>query len=304
MKHCFTLSYKTKLLLNFTALFAVFTLIFVLFQYRRERQFKRELLEERLRCYANIVASHTDSTTQPLAPGDDLSPARFERMLPPELRLTIIDTEGHVRYENAGPRPEKMSNHLGRPEVQAALLPGEGSDIRVSTTEDRAYFYFAKSYGSRIVRVALPFNDTVQHFMKADNVFLWFVLILFPVVLVLLIYISDRFGKAVSGLKDFMRSADRGLVDYDRIEFPHSELGDIGRDIMEKYRELEKSNTVIANERERLLRHFHCDSSAAAHLGKIAHPANQPVGDAGRTAATAGDLQRAIVVAFDLENLR
>ena len=161
MKHCFTLSYKTKLLLNFTALFAVFTLIFVLFQYRRERQFKRELLEERLRCYANIVASHTDSTTQPLAPGDDLSPARFERMLPPELRLTIIDTEGHVRYENAGPRPEKMSNHLGRPEVQAALLQGEGSDIRVSTTEDRAYFYFAKSYGSRIVRVALPFNDTV-----------------------------------------------------------------------------------------------------------------------------------------------
>ncbi len=257
MKHFFTLSYKTKLLLNFTALFAVFTLIFVLFQYRRERQFKRELLEERLRCYANIVASHTDSTTLPLVPGDELSPARFERMLPPELRLTIIDTEGHVRFENAGPRPEKMSNHLGRPEVQAALLQGEGSDIRVSTTEDRAYFYFAKSYGNRIVRVALPFNDTVQHFMKADNVFLWFVLILFPVVLVLLIYISDRFGKAVSGLKVFMHAADRGLVDYDRIEFPHSELGDIGRTIMEKYRELEKSSTVIANERERLLRHFH-----------------------------------------------
>ena len=257
MKHTFTLSYKTKLLVNFTALFAVFTLIFVLFQYRRERQFKRELLEERLRCYANIVASHTDSTTLPLAPSGKLSPARFEQMLPPEMRLTIIDTEGHVRFENAGPRPEKMNNHLGRPEVQAALLQGEGSDIRVSTTEDRAYFYFAKSYGNRIVRVALPFNDTVQHFMKADNVFLWFVLILFPVVLVLLIYISDRFGKAVSGLKDFMHAADRGLVDYDRIEFPHSELGDIGRTIMEKYRELEKSSTVIANERERLLRHFH-----------------------------------------------
>ena len=44
MKHFITLSYKTKLLVNFTALFAVFTLIFVLFQYRRERQFKRELL--------------------------------------------------------------------------------------------------------------------------------------------------------------------------------------------------------------------------------------------------------------------
>ena len=86
MKHTFMLSYKTKLLVNFTALFAVFTLIFVLFQYRRERQFKRELLEERLRCYANIVASHTDSTTLPLAPSGKLSPARFEQMLPPASR--------------------------------------------------------------------------------------------------------------------------------------------------------------------------------------------------------------------------
>ncbi len=253
----FTLSYKSKLLLNFTALFAVFTLIFVMFQYRRERQYKRELLEERLRCYANMVASHADTTAVPFTASPSLTPTAFQRMLPPELRLTIIDTDGQVLFENAGHRPEEMNNHLGRPEVQAALLKGEGSDIRFSTTEDRAYFYFAKSYGARIVRVALPYNDTVQNFMKADNVFLWFVLILFPVVLVLLIYISDRFGKAVSGLKDFMRSADRGLVDYDRIDFPHSELGDIGRAIMEKYRQLEKSNTVIANERERLLRHFH-----------------------------------------------
>ena len=53
------LTYKTKLLLNFTALFAVFTLLLVLFQYNREKQYKRELLEERLRCYANVVAGQT-----------------------------------------------------------------------------------------------------------------------------------------------------------------------------------------------------------------------------------------------------
>ena len=93
--------------------------------------------------------------------------------------------------------------------------------------------------------------------MKADNVFLWFVLMLFPIALVVLIYISDRFGKAITGLRNFMQSADKGLVDYEHIQFPHSELGEIGRAIMEKYKLLEESNLQITLERERLMRHFH-----------------------------------------------
>ena len=248
------LTYKTKLLLNFTALFAVFTLLLVLFQYNREKQYKRELLEERLRCYANVVAGQTVDSLPATGHEAWQEPAE---LLPPELRLTIVDRRGKVLFENSGHRLEEMGNHLGRPEVQAALLRGEGSDIRLSTTEHREFFYFAKVFGPMVVRVALPYDATVQTFMKADNMFLWFVLMLFPVVLVLLIYISDRFGKAVTGLKLFMRSADRGLVDYDHIEFPRSDLGDVARGIMAKYRQLEESNRTIANERERLVRHFH-----------------------------------------------
>ena len=248
------LTYKTKLLLNFTALFAVFTLLLVLFQYNREKQYKRELLEERLRCYANVVAGQTVDS---LPATDHEAWQEPAELLPPELRLTIVDRRGKVLFENSGHRLEEMGNHLGRPEVQTALLRGEGSDIRLSTTEHREFFYFAKVFGPMVVRVALPYDATVQTFMKADNMFLWFVLMLFPVVLVLLIYISDRFGKAVTGLKQFMRSADRGLVDYDHIEFPRSDLGDVARGIMAKYRQLEESNRTIANERERLVRHFH-----------------------------------------------
>ena len=57
MKH---LSYKQKLLLNFTLLFALFTALLVVFQYNRERQYKRDLLDSRLRCYANVVAETID----------------------------------------------------------------------------------------------------------------------------------------------------------------------------------------------------------------------------------------------------
>ncbi len=248
------LSYKQKLLFNFTLLFAVFTALLVMFQYNRERQYKRDLLDSRLRSYADVVAGAVD---QERHHGDTLSFHDVTQVLPNELRLTVINHRGDVLYESTHHNIHEMGNHLHRPEVQAALRNVEGSDIRCSETDQNEYFYYAKVFDGYVVRVALPYDATVQDFMKADNVFLWFVLMLFPVALVLLIYISDRFGKSVSGLRVFMRSADRGLVDYNHISFPHTELGTIGRKIMEKYKQLEESSKQISLERERLKRHFH-----------------------------------------------
>lgn len=250
------MTYKSKLLVNFMALFAVFTLLLVMFQYNREKQYKRELLETRLRSYANVVAGAVNMAH---AVNDSTSFDALDRMLPSDLRLTVIGHQGNVIYESRSHGILEMGNHLDRPEVAMAeeSRDGEGVNIRCSATFHKDYFYFAKDYHGFIVRVALPFNAEVQNFMKADNVFLWFVLMLFPIALVLLIYISDRFGKAVSGLRNFMNSADRGLVDYERITFPQSELGKLGEKIMQKYKQLEDSSRQIALERERLLRHFH-----------------------------------------------
>lgn len=250
------MTYKSKLLVNFMALFAVFTLLLVMFQYNREKQYKRELLETRLRSYANVVAGAVNMAH---AVNDSTSFDALDRMLPSDLRLTVIGHWGNVIYESRSHGILEMGNHLDRPEVAMAeeSREGEGVNIRCSATFHKDYFYFAKDYHGFIVRVALPFNAEVQNFMKADNVFLWFVLMLFPIALVLLIYISDRFGKAVSGLRNFMNSADRGLVDYERITFPQSELGKLGEKIMQKYKQLEDSSRQIALERERLLRHFH-----------------------------------------------
>ncbi len=248
------MKYKTRLLLYFTLLFAVFTALLVLFQYNREHQYKHDLLDSRLRSYADVVAGAVDLETES---GDTAKYTDVLRILPHDLRLTVINKRGVVKFESTRHNIVEMGNHLSRPEVQAALNGAEGSDIRVSETDNREYFYYAKTYDGYIVRVALPYGDAVQSFMKADNVFLWFVLMLFPIALVALIYISDRFGKAVTGLRNFMRSADRGLVDYNHIVFPHSELGDIGRTIMEKYKQLEETSRQIALERERLMRHFH-----------------------------------------------
>lgn len=250
----FSYKYKGKLLLNFTALFAIFAAVLVAFQMHREHQYREELLYTRLRGYADVVANIFE-TERPERQKGELS--RLSHALPGDLRLTIISRSGTVLFESDGPAIDSMSNHLNRPEVKEAIDHVEGSDLRHSATTDTDYYYFAKSYGGFVVRLAQPYNYQIHTFLKADNIFLWFVLIIFPIVIVVLIYFSDKFGKAIAGLRHFIDSADRGLVDYAHITFPHTELGDISRSIMQKYKQLEESGRQVATERERLMRHLH-----------------------------------------------
>lgn len=247
-------SYNTRLLIALTMVFAAFTVILVLFQRQRETLYREDMLESRLRSYADLVAEALESD------GLKNDSTRFYSIvsfLPEELRLTVISRQGSVMYESSEFGAAELDSHQDRPEVQNALLKVEGNDIRKSITTGLTYYYYAKSYGSFLVRVALPYDISLQKYMKADNIFLWFVLALFPLAFITLFYLSNRFGKTVVLLRHFIQSAEKGLVDYDRIEFPHSELGDVGSKILNKYKELEESNHLIAKERERLLRHFH-----------------------------------------------
>lgn len=248
------LSYRSKLLLNFAALFIVFAVVLVCFQYHREKLYRWELLETRLRSYSDLVANSLESRG---VDNDSVQLATIMRMMPAELRLTVVSRQGKVKYDSNTGLGEKLDDHSNRPEVHQAIAHAEGCDVRLSHSTGVTYFYYAKSYGGFVVRVALPYTETVQNFMKADNVYLWFALLVFALMMLVLIRVSDHFGRALVSLRHFIQSADRGLIDYAHIEFPHTELGDIGRSIMLKYKQLEATGRQIAAERERLMRHFH-----------------------------------------------
>ena len=242
------LSYKTKLLTNFTALFTLFAIILVLFQGRREEQYKMGLLESRLRSYADLISGFECIKNKDI---DNEVAIPLLSSLPHELRITVLSPEGEVQYDSGEVSLGSMDNHLTRPEVVEAIQSHEGHFIRTSSTTQQPFFYFAKAYPDCIVRVALPYDSDVENLLKADNVFLWFVLMVFPIVLVLLIYVSDHFGKSITMLRRFIDSAERGLVDYNHIHFPDGELGQISRTILEKYKLLEDSHRAVLQEREK-----------------------------------------------------
>lgn len=248
------LSYKYKLLLSFTATFAVFAAVLVAFEMSHEQSYSARLLRERLQCYADLTAGIMERDTGRTATAKI---EHFVRMLPDSaIRLTIMRHNGSVLYESEHNAPERMGNHADRPEVAEALTKTDGYDIRESTTMKAEYFYYAKSYPHFIVRVALPYTPDIRNFLRPSSVFLWFVLIVFPIVIVMLIFLSDRMGKSISRLRTFINEAERGRLSYVKIDFPHSELGEIGRKIMEAYKELDEKGREARAGRERLLKHF------------------------------------------------
>ena len=60
----------------------------------------------------------------------------------PDIRLTWVDGQGKVLYDDEADS-ESLPNHLGRPEIQAALETGEGEIIRESDTMNMNTFYYA-----------------------------------------------------------------------------------------------------------------------------------------------------------------
>lgn len=245
------LSYKQRLFLYVAIIFAVFTFGILVFEDSREKRFKTEVLEEKLDAYSAIAnAAMMAHDTDKNSVLDSLM-----QLLPQNIRLSLIDKHGNVTFDNSVENLSGMESHAKRPEIINALNNQKGTDIRLSTSTNQEYLYYAKKYGSNCIRVALPYDIQTQRFLKGDNLFLYFILAFFVVVLILINIITGRFGKSIKQLRDFVMSSDNDNVGS--YIFPKDELGEIGSKITENYLQLKDSKKTIDMEREKLLQHIH-----------------------------------------------
>ena len=84
-----------------------------------ERNWKRSELQSRLETYTDIIDVAGDST------------AKIEDLLPDDIRITILTRDGTVTYDSYEPLTA-LDNHHERPEIQDALIDGDGYAIRQS----------------------------------------------------------------------------------------------------------------------------------------------------------------------------
>ena len=187
------LKYKYQIFLWFGIIFLMFAVSVVFFEQSRSKRHRTEALEEKLDVYADVV-NNAFCRNESL----DL----LLKLFPHNIRLTLIDKEGQVFYDNVFPDVEKLQNHADRPEIVASKNHGAGSSLRKSATKGIEYLYYAKFFENYFVRVALPYDVQVKSFLRADNGFLYVTLLLFLTAMVFIIFAAQMFGKSFGQLRD------------------------------------------------------------------------------------------------------
>ena len=248
--------------LYFAVLFTCFTMGIIVFERSRETTFKTEALEDKLDVYAELIQN---SLT------DDVSSYKENLSLissvVSNLRISVIDLQGNVLYDNTVDSYSTMGNHLNREEIKIAQLKGNGSYIRKSETNNQPYLYYAKKFINRYIRVALPHTIQLQHFLQADNMFLYFLLVLFVVSLFVIHKITAQFGASINKLRDFALQSPEASPTS--IQFAEDELGEIGKKITENYRLLKENRKNIFLERQKLLQHIQISEEGICFISSL-----------------------------------
>jgi signal transduction histidine kinase len=252
MKKTMKLGYKRKLTGSFVIIFSLFTTGIVLLERSQEKDYKTKILEERLDTYADIV-----NRAIVLQAAQSYGLDSLKGLLPYNLRLTWIHNEGNILYDNTIDNVSDMENHRMRPEIIEARTKNSGSDIRVSSSNEKAYLYYAKKFNGYYVRVALPYDIHIQSFLQSEPMYLYYILLLFSVTLLIINFTAGRLSRMIRRLKKLTDSAEDKTIDIHSVNFPNDELGAIGVKIVQNFNRLKESEKKIILEREKLLQHVH-----------------------------------------------
>lgn len=247
------LSFNKKLFLSVISLFIAFAICFMAFQYRREKEYKIELLNTQLQNYNDrlndFLRGRDTLNIQQL--NDYVCEHTFE-----DLRVTLINKNGTVIYDNLEKDPSHFENHHNRQEIKEAIIYGSGYSInRQSESLGGEFFYSAKYYPNLdyIIRSALPYNVSLMRHLKADSHYVWFTLIISLILIIVFYRFTHKLGMSITKLQQFAMKADRNEpIDTDMQDtFPKNELGEISQHIIQIYKRLHQAKEDLYIEREK-----------------------------------------------------
>jgi signal transduction histidine kinase len=181
-------SLKSHFWRYYLPVFLIFSITVLAFQYNREKHYKADLLDTKLGDSNNIIFNFLENSNGSLEKFDSLI------MLSPykDIRITVIDLNGKVVYDNVIKKVESMDNHLTRKEIIDAQKNNTGSDIRTSITNNQAYYYHANRFGNCYIRSSVHYDMNILSVLSPNNLFLYFWLVLTFLIITALFYMSNR----------------------------------------------------------------------------------------------------------------
>lgn len=144
-----------KIYIVATILASLITLVFGIYEYRREHAFRVDILHSQLQLNNyHYLEGHGEEG----------------------IRVTVVDTVGNVLYDTEEADASRMANHLGREEIQEALKYGSGHAIKRAseTVGGEKYFYSATRFADKVVRSSVPYSAELTSSLEHDYTFFYY----------------------------------------------------------------------------------------------------------------------------------
>lgn len=250
------ISFQKKLFFYLSLVLLVFTIFVLVFQFEREKNFRKRQLETTLDDIAvlthNYIKANALYSRYKLRNIDSI-----KSFLPKkDVRITVIQKTGKVIYDSDVDNFPEMENHINRPEIVVAKNEEFGSNIRQSETTGLDYYYYAKKFPDYFIRTAAHYDVSVKYFLKIEKLFIFYLVLLFIVMWLVLLFLTRNLTETITKLKDFIVKLNKGKEPDTEIFFPSDELGTISKEIFSIYNKLNKAKNKISLERNKLFSHL------------------------------------------------
>ena len=250
-------SFKRKLFLYFFTVFLFFTVIVLLFQFSREKKYRVGRLDNTLQNTTQIIQNFIKINSIYKTNNWDILDSVVKILPRKDVRVTIVNLDGIVLYDSSVDDYKSMENHKNRPEIQKSIYSEYGTSIRESATTEISYYYYSRYFEKYFVRTAVIYDIKVKNFLKAEKLFIFFIVFIFFTIWLALNFVTGKFGKSVTKLKDFAIQVNQDKKHDLDFRFPKDELGVISNQIVQIYKNLRDAKDSIALEKEKLFNHLY-----------------------------------------------
>lgn len=207
---------------------SILTLAFIIFVYNKEKNDNLKIIQAELMLFNDIVYKSLQNNT----PYDSIP-------IPSNIRITIIDTNTIVLYDNFN--PELNKSHTSRSEIISAAEHGTGSSLRYSSSFGTKFFYFAKKYPSYYIRTSLEYKKDILPQIESEQQSMSVIIFLSILLICIIFYITKRLSKPIASLNQFIDVVKGPDKDYSKIQFSNDEFGLIGKKIIGTFEQLEQA---------------------------------------------------------------